>query len=295
MAMAHSLGVLSASATRPHNALSHNTHSELASLKFSPLLSLSARSRSSCKRPFCLTKTVRSQDEAEQMKEMAAAEKRWRAQVREGKIQSISPKQAGYAAQLSDYRILDVRPSTERNKAWVKESIWIPLFDVDNGLGPETILKKFSNFTMGGWWSGAPLMKFNNQFLPQATEKISLDSKVIVLCQKGLRSLAACEQLYNAGYRNLFWLEGGLDAAKEGDLNREGPQPFKFAGIGGVSEFLGWTDEQRAVGAKEGWSYRAVFFGRLVGIVLLADALISMTTTASAILSLGAFNDLMEL
>lgn len=29
------------------------------------------------------------------------------------------------------------------------------------------------------------------------------------------RSLAACEILYNAGYRNLFWVQGGLEAAEE--------------------------------------------------------------------------------
>lgn len=29
------------------------------------------------------------------------------------------------------------------------------------------------------------------------------------------RSLAACELLYNAGYRNLFWVQGGLDVAEE--------------------------------------------------------------------------------
>lgn len=29
------------------------------------------------------------------------------------------------------------------------------------------------------------------------------------------RSLAACELLYNAGYRNLFWVQGGLEAAEE--------------------------------------------------------------------------------
>ncbi|KAG6686383.1 hypothetical protein I3842_11G015400 [Carya illinoinensis] len=53
------------------------------------------------------------------------------------------------------------------------------------------------------------------------------------------RSLAACELLYNAGYRNLFWVQGGLEAAEEEDLVIEGPQPLKFAGIVGVSEFLG--------------------------------------------------------
>ena len=29
------------------------------------------------------------------------------------------------------------------------------------------------------------------------------------------RSLAACELLYNAGYRNLFWVQEGLEAAEE--------------------------------------------------------------------------------
>jgi rhodanese-related sulfurtransferase len=29
------------------------------------------------------------------------------------------------------------------------------------------------------------------------------------------RSLAACEQLYNAGFENLFWVQGGLEAAEE--------------------------------------------------------------------------------
>jgi hypothetical protein len=86
------------------------------------------------------------------------------------------------------------------------------------------------------------------------------------------RSLAACEQLYNAGFENLFWVQGGLEAAEEEvvlpskektfwflqkllsccfwaymnslfllcqDFEREGPQPFKLAGIGGVSEFFG--------------------------------------------------------
>jgi len=30
--------------------------------------------------------------------------------------------------------------------------------------------------------------------------------------------LAACEQLYKAGYRNLYWLNGGFDAVQEGVL-----------------------------------------------------------------------------
>eukprot|EP00249_Psilotum_nudum_P017525 c26372_g1_i3 orf=258-1067(+) len=214
-----------------------------------------------------------SEDLVEQMKEMAAAEKRWQSQVRDGKVKSISPKQAGYRVQLSNHTLIDVRPSTERKKAWVKNSIWVPLFDTDRGFDPGTLLKKFSNFILGGWWSGLPLMRYNDEFIPTIMKEIPKDANLIVVCQKGIRSLAACEQLYKAGYRNLYWVEGGFAATEEGDLEREGSQPFKLAGGGGVSEFLGWTDEQRVAGSKEGWGYRAVFFGRLVGVVLLADAI----------------------
>ncbi|XP_039160339.1 rhodanese-like domain-containing protein 11, chloroplastic isoform X3 [Eucalyptus grandis] len=149
-------------------------------------------------------------------------------------------------------------------KAWVKGSTWIPIFDDNSGFDPGTLSRKMINFVMGGWWSGAPTLSYNKQFLSNIEEKFPKDLDLIVACQKGLRSLAACELLYNAGYRNLFWVQGGLEASEEEqDLSREGPQPLKFAGIGGVSEFLGWTDQQRAAAAKEGWAYRLVFSAHL--------------------------------
>ncbi|KAL3696052.1 hypothetical protein R1sor_010128 [Riccia sorocarpa] len=212
-----------------------------------------------------------AQDLAEQIKEMAAAEKRWESQVKEGKVKSLSAKEAGYAIDLSGYTLLDVRPSTEHKKAYVKNSVWIPIFDENKSMDPGTLLSKVSNFAMGGWWSGSPLMKYNERFMPDVVAKIPKSANVILACQKGLRSLAACEQLYRAGYRNLYWLNGGFDAAQEGDLEKEGSVPFKFAGIGGVSEFLGWTDVQREAVAKEGFGYRAMLFARLMSVVLAAD------------------------
>lgn len=211
--------------------------------------------------------------ETKQMKEMSEARKRWEALIREGKVTVLTPREASYAIQLSGKTLLDVRPSIEHKKAWVRGSTWIPIFEVDNRIDPGTLSKKLTNFMMGGWWSGVPILTYDNQFLSKVKEKFPQDTDLIVACQKGLRSLAACEQLYNAGYRNLFWVQGGLEAAEEEDLEREGPQPFKFAGIGGVSEFFGWTDQQRAQAAKEGWGYRLTFSARLVGAILLADAL----------------------
>ncbi|XP_042500029.1 rhodanese-like domain-containing protein 11, chloroplastic isoform X2 [Macadamia integrifolia] len=222
-------------------------------------------------------------DPARQMKEMAAARKRWEALIREEKVKVLAPREAGYAIQLSNKTLLDVRPSMEHKKAWVNGSTWIPIFDVDNTFDVGTLSRKITNFMMGGWWSGVPTLSYDKyvrryiissrQFISKVNEQFQKDTDLIVACQKGLRSLAACEQLYNAGYRNLFWVQGGLEAAEEEDLEREGPQPFKFAGIGGVSEFLGWTDQQRAAAAKENWTYRLVFSARLVGLFILADAL----------------------
>ncbi|KAK2442981.1 Rhodanese-like domain-containing protein 11, chloroplastic [Trifolium repens] len=250
-----------------------------AATNYASLSSLHHRSSSSSTRPFTLKKTVvRVQAESEdfelkQVRDMAAAKKRWEALLRDEKIKVLTPKEAGYAVQLSNKPLLDVRPSNEHSKAWVKGSTWIPIFDVDNGLDVGTIPRKVTNFAMGGWWSGMPTLSFDNSFLPKVVEKFPKDAELIVACQKGLRSLAACELLYNAGYSNLFWVQGGFEAAEEEDLVVEGPVPLKFAGIGGISEFLGWTDQQRAAAAKEGWGYRLVFSARLVGLFLVADAL----------------------
>jgi rhodanese-related sulfurtransferase len=52
----------------------------------------------------------------------------------------------------------------------------------------------------------------------QVQAKIPKDARVIVACQKGLRSLAACEQLARAGYQQLAWINGGLDTARKGNI-----------------------------------------------------------------------------
>nr|CAB3447118.1 unnamed protein product [Digitaria exilis] len=203
-------------------------------------------------------------EELRQTKEQAAARRRWETLIREQKIKTLTPREAGYTFKLTDKALLDVRPSNERQKAWVKGSTWIPIFDVDTSVDLGGLSKKVSNFVMD---------EIVRNFVQQVEEKFSKDTDIILVCQKGLRSLAACEQLYNAGFENLFWVQGGLEAVEEEDFEREGSQPFKLAAIGGVSEFFGWTDQQRRQAAKEGLGYRLVFTGRLVGALVLVDAL----------------------
>ncbi|KAI3881788.1 hypothetical protein MKX03_001028 [Papaver bracteatum] len=239
------------------------------SLKFKPCYSTRFYRNSSIQ----MSGSNDEEDLTKQMKEMNAAKKRWDALIREEKVKSLTPREAGYAIQLSYKTLLDVRPSFERNKAWVKGSTWIPIFDVDSKLDAGALSKKVTNFLLGGWWSGIPTLSYENQFISRAEQQFPKDTDLIVACQKGLRSLAACELLYKAGYTNIFWVQGGLEAAEEEDFDREGPQPFKFAGIGGVSEFLGWTDQQRAAAAKDGWGSRVIYSARLIGLFILADGL----------------------
>ncbi|ESW09986.1 hypothetical protein PHAVU_009G171900 [Phaseolus vulgaris] len=260
--------------TLTNNHISLSASSNYASLSSSLQLNPSVKARTLTLRKSLVRVQAENEDyELKQVRDMAAARKRWEALIRDGKVKVLTPREAGYAVQLSSKPLLDVRPSNEHKKAWVRASTWIPIFDVDNKLDFGTVPRKVTNFVMGGWWSGMPTLSYDSQFLAKVAEKFPKDSELIVGCQKGLRSLAACELLYNAGYKNLFWVQGGFEAAEEEDLIVEGPTPLKFAGIGGVSEFLGWTDQQRAAAAKEGWGYRLVFSARLIGVFLVADVL----------------------
>uniref|UniRef100_K3YUP8 Rhodanese domain-containing protein n=1 Tax=Setaria italica TaxID=4555 RepID=K3YUP8_SETIT len=210
-------------------------------------------------------------EELRQTKEQAAARRRWETLIREQKIKTLTPREAGYTYKLTDKALLDVRPSNERQKAWVKGSTWIPVFDVDTSVDLGGLSKKVAGGVAAQHCH--LINEIARNFVQQVEEKFSKDTDIILVCQKGLRSLAACEQLYNAGFENLFWVQGGLEAAEEEDFEREGSQPFKLAAIGGVSEFFGWTDQQRRQAAKEGLGYRLVFTGRLVGALVLLDAL----------------------
>lgn len=67
------------------------------------------------------------------------------------------------------------------------------------------------------------------------------------------RSLAACEQLSRAGYGEIAWINGGFDTARKEDLPVVGAPDLRYGGIGGLSEFLGWTDAQRQNSKTEGF------------------------------------------
>lgn len=184
-------------------------------------------------------------DMAEQM---AANERRWQDQVRAGTVKSISPKIAGDYLK-EGWVLLDVRPPNEVEKAGVAGAVNVPLYVPESWDSVGNLIKHSTAIGMGGWWLGGVHMKPNQSFMAEVQDKVPKDAKVIVACQKGLRSLAAAEQLSRAGYSTLAWVNGGLDTAGKKDLPLTGADDLRYAGIGGLSEMLGWTDVQRERGA----------------------------------------------
>ena len=77
-------------------------------------------------------------------------------------------------------------------------SVNVPLFIDDDDRSFSGLLKQAAAYGTGGWWLGGGHMKSNPTFIGDVQAKIPKDKPVLVACQKGLRSLNACEQLVRA-------------------------------------------------------------------------------------------------
>jgi hypothetical protein len=89
-------------------------------------------------------------------------------------------------------------------------------------------------------------------FIGTVQQMIPKDKPVVVACQKGLRSLNACEQLVRAGYPSVGWLNGGYDAAEKPDFDSTTDKDMRYGGVAGLSGVIGWNKvmqkEQVAMG-----------------------------------------------
>jgi len=199
----------------------------------------------------------------------------------------VDARTAG-ALQKEGWIILDVRPPAEVSRAGVGGAVAVPVYVEEGWEGLGAYLKHASWFGMGGWWLGGSHMKPNDAFLVDVLAAIPLASapRIVVACQKGLRSLAAAEQLARAGYADLAWVTGGLDSAAPGDLTVVGAPDLRYGGIGGLSAALGMTDVQREGRAGGGGPSRTLLVGALA--LLAADGVWFLATTGRELLEKGS-------
>ncbi|KAI4353359.1 hypothetical protein L6164_002317 [Bauhinia variegata] len=160
--------------------------------------------------------------------------------IESGAVRGIEPKDASTAINSEGFVLLDVRPTWEREKARVKGSLHVPIFVEDTDNGPVTLLRKWVHFGYIGLWTGQYLTTINSDFLNQVQLVIpSKDTKVLVACGEGLRSVTAASKLYDGGYTNLGWLIGGFNRAKDEHFPEvEGQEKLQYGTVGGASYYF---------------------------------------------------------
>ncbi|XP_059665236.1 rhodanese-like domain-containing protein 10 [Cornus florida] len=160
--------------------------------------------------------------------------------IRSGTVRPIPAKEAASAMKSEGYILLDVRPEWERERARVSDSLHVPLFVQDMDNGPITLLKKWVHFGYIGLWTGQYFTMINPQFVQQLEMEVpQKDTKLLIACGEGLRSMMAVSKLHEEGYRNLGWLAGGFNRAADDDFPAvEGTGKLQYATIGGVSYYF---------------------------------------------------------
>ncbi|CAK9323355.1 unnamed protein product [Citrullus colocynthis] len=160
--------------------------------------------------------------------------------LKSGEVEAIRPKEAATAIDSGGFRLLDIRPAWEWEKARVKGSVHVALFVKDEDYGPIGLLKKWVHFGYIGLWTGQNLTTLNPDFIGAVEAAVpDKNAKLLVACGEGLRSLIAVSKLYTEGYRNLGWLAGGFNRTDENDFPVvEGPEKLQYATIGGVSYYF---------------------------------------------------------
>lgn len=108
--------------------------------------------------------------------------------IQSGIVRPIPPKDAAIAMSTEGYKLLDIRPEWEREKARVAGSLHVPLFVKDLDNGPITLLKKWVHFGYIGLWTGQNFTRLNPEFLQQVEANVpDKDTKLLVACGEGLR------------------------------------------------------------------------------------------------------------
>ncbi|KAJ3698327.1 hypothetical protein LUZ61_002032 [Rhynchospora tenuis] len=132
------------------------------------------------------------------------------------------------------YKILDVRDKTQFERAHINTCYHVPLFieNEDSDLG--TIIKRTVHNNFAGLFFGLPFTKQNPDFVKSIKEQLPTDSKLLVVCQEGLRSTAAANRLEREGYQNLACIISGLQSLQPGTFDSVGKSELQNAGKAGL-------------------------------------------------------------
>ncbi|KAF6151823.1 hypothetical protein GIB67_010397 [Kingdonia uniflora] len=110
-----------------------------------------------------------------------------RSLVIKAEVNFVNAEEAKNLIAVEGYAVLDIRDSSQYDRAHIKSCHHIPLFikNDDNDLG--TIVNRTLHNNFSGLFYGLPFTKQNPEFLQSIRSKFSQDSKLLLVCQEGLR------------------------------------------------------------------------------------------------------------
>ncbi|KAL6987050.1 Rhodanese-like domain-containing protein 9, chloroplastic [Sarracenia purpurea var. burkii] len=149
-------------------------------------------------------------------------------------VDYVSAEEAKELIAVEGYAILDVRDTKQYDRAHIKSCHHVPLFieNKDNDLG--TIIKRTVHNNISGLFYGLPFTKPNPEFVQSVKSQFSPESKLLLVCQEGLRSTAAAKKLEEAGFQNIACVTSGLQSVKPGIFDSVGSTELKDAGKAGL-------------------------------------------------------------
>lgn len=154
-------------------------------------------------------------------------------------VDFVNPDEAKKLVTDEGYVVLDVRDKTQYERAHIKSCYHVPLFieNQDNDFG--TIIKRTVHNNFSGLFFGLPFTKLNDKFVDSVQSQLSPKSKLLIVCQEGLRSTAAANKLEAAGFRNVACVTSGLQSVKPGTFDSEGSTELQDAGKAGLITIQG--------------------------------------------------------
>ncbi|PHU22527.1 Rhodanese-like domain-containing protein 9, chloroplastic [Capsicum chinense] len=162
-----------------------------------------------------------------------------RAFLIKAQVEFVNAEEAKKLVALEGYAVLDVRDKTQFERAHIKNCYHVPLFveNTDNDLG--TIVKRQLHNNFAGLFFGLPFTKPNPAFVQSVKSQFSPESKLLLVCQEGLRSAAAAQRLEGEGYDNIACITSGLQTIKPGTFDSVGLKELQDAGKAGLVTIQG--------------------------------------------------------
>ncbi|XP_057783469.1 rhodanese-like domain-containing protein 9, chloroplastic isoform X2 [Salvia miltiorrhiza] len=159
--------------------------------------------------------------------------------VTKAEVNFVDSDEAKKLIAVEGYAVVDVRDKTQFERAHIKDCYHVPLFiqNNDNDLG--TIIKRTVHNNFSGLFFGLPFTKPNPEFVQSVKSQFSSESKLLLVCQEGLRSTAAANKLEEAGYQNIACITSGLQSVKPGTFDAVGSTELQNAGKAGLIQIQG--------------------------------------------------------